>query len=271
MANPQVLARKLIFSEIDNEVQAIDKLCKNSHRNIVQVLHHGSLIFTPSVYYIDMEFCDSSLRDYLKGETVQPLHDWDIVFSQGDERRQFIQRFMQQVLEGLIFIHEQSLVHRDLSPENGNSPFFRSIVTCSVLFSSKDMAWKISDFGMTSFGTSDVLVSSHNGRGKQCYRSPELFNSPSKYNNKTDMWSLGCIVVELATKQKAFASDIEVYKYITSKATPQVLLESADDCAKEIIRDYVEDLLNLDPCKRPAARELINKLGKTLHSVLFLT
>lgn len=122
-SNLQIYARKLIPSElkkdVENEVRAIDRLCKNSNPNIVQVLRHGLLKLTPSYYCIDMEFCDSSLRQYMDGETVQYLQDWAVIFRQGDERRHFILGFIRQVLNGLIFIHDQGLVHSDLSPDNG--------------------------------------------------------------------------------------------------------------------------------------------------------
>ena len=49
-------------SDIENEVRAIDKLCKpDGHRNIIIILDHGWLSF--DLYFIDMELCDLSLHD----------------------------------------------------------------------------------------------------------------------------------------------------------------------------------------------------------------
>lgn len=141
-------------------------------------------------------------------------------------------------------------------------------MTYSVLFSSRDCAWKIADFGLTSFETFDQLVTSRYTRGKPGYQSPETLNSPPNYSSKTDMWSLGCIVVELATNQKAFASDFAVGRYFNFNSTTQVLLGNADDDAKYIVRDYAEDLLNSDPFKRPSAKRLLERLGGLLRFII---
>ena len=62
----------------------------------------------------------------------------------------------------------------------------------------KDGHWKIADFGLTSEATSNRLVTSRSARGKPSYRAPELLReTKAGYNNKADIWSLGCIGFEL--------------------------------------------------------------------------
>src|SRR5271169_6862808 len=83
-----------------------------------------------------------------------------------------------------------------------------------VLYSRKDSVWKLADFGFTSEATSTTLQTSVDGKGTPGYRAPELVRS-SKYNNKTDIWSLGCILYELAVGQKAFPDDFATFTYTT--------------------------------------------------------
>jgi len=72
--------------------------------------------------------------------------------------------------------------------------------TCFVLTNSvvllcvKEGAWKIADFGLASDGTSKKLHTTRDGRGTPCYRAPEFIQESACYNNKVDIWSLGCIL-----------------------------------------------------------------------------
>lgn len=100
----------------ENEVRVIDMLCKSTHRNIVQVLGHGALD-TESHYYIDMELCDLNLADHAKGQ------NWNQISAQG-KLAPHIFRIMEELVNGLMFIHMHQQVHRDLHPTNG---------TCRVL------------------------------------------------------------------------------------------------------------------------------------------
>jgi hypothetical protein len=116
--------------------------------------------------------------------------------------------------------------------------------------------WKIADFGLTSEATSNRLVTSISARGKPCYRAPELLGEPSGYNNKTDVWSLGCIGYELFTGQKAFRDDFHVFQYSTSRNPPKEVIQQLTPIGQY----YVQDLLEIDPAKRPSAKLLL--LGK---------
>src|SRR5271170_4811835 len=88
----------------------------------------------------------------------------------------------------------------------------------SVLF--RNGYWKIADFGLTSEATTTRLVTSRYARGKPCYRAPELLRETDRgYNNKADIWSLGCISYELFTSKKPFRDDFAVIDYTRVKKT----------------------------------------------------
>jgi serine/threonine protein kinase len=73
----------------------------------------------------------------------------------------------------------------------------------------------LADFGLASEATSGTLHFSTEAKGTSGYRAPELVES-NVYNNKADIWSLGCILYELTVGQKAFQDDIATFVYKTS-------------------------------------------------------
>ena len=107
---------------INNEVRAVIKICKVEEKsvNIIRVLDHGYLHGPNSSYFIDMELCDLNLEEYIheKNGNIPGLLDWETVDSV--EGKFLIVAIMQQLLNGLIFIHEKDEIHRDLDPKNGD-------------------------------------------------------------------------------------------------------------------------------------------------------
>jgi serine/threonine protein kinase len=83
-----------------------------------------------------------------------------------------------------------------------------------VLFSKKDRAWKLVDFGLTCEVTSKTLQSTEFANGTPGYRAPELLNEEKyTYNDKVDIWAMGCILYELVVGKKLFPSDLTVLEH----------------------------------------------------------
>ena len=88
---------------------------------------------------------------------------------------------------GIKEIHENNLIHRDLKPEN--------------IFITKDNKIKINDFGISKkFIYKSALIGTNN------YMAPEMIKG-EKYNNKIDIWALGCIIYELFTLKMCFQGE----------------------------------------------------------------
>jgi serine/threonine protein kinase len=106
---------------LQKEVRAIKKLCgPGAHVNIVQVLDHGQLSNTP-YYFIDMEFCDLNLHDYIHRETSPEPSESIPYFIKGAGATSSLQIWivMSQIAAGVKYIHEKGHVHRDIKPANG--------------------------------------------------------------------------------------------------------------------------------------------------------
>jgi serine/threonine protein kinase len=107
---------------LQKEVKAIKRLCgPGAHVNIVQVLDHGTLSNTP-YYFIDMEFCDFNLHDYIHRETSPELSE--SIRGAGSASSLQIWVVMSQIAAGVEYIHRKGHVHRDIKPANGAGSLF---------------------------------------------------------------------------------------------------------------------------------------------------
>ena len=100
----------------------------------------------------------------------------------------FWQYFLYQLLRGLKYIHSANVLHRDLKPSN--------------LLLNANCDLKICDFGLarttseTDFMTEYVVT--------RWYRAPELLLNCSEYTAAIDIWSVGCILMEILKREPLF-------------------------------------------------------------------
>ena len=145
-----------------------------------------------------------------------------------------IRNIILQICKGLKEIHYHKLIHRDLTPDN--------------IFINKNNQIKIGDFGI-----SKALTSSHNYAktrlGKSHYLAPEIERG-IEYNNKVDIYSLGCILYELFTLNEYY-----IDKYIEEKDC-KINIEIYDSKYQELI----DLLLKKDYHERPDINEVIDYL-----------
>jgi len=293
----EVFARKILRTfgdvtreDIDNEARAVSELCApGKAKNVVEVMRHGWLPHHSSYYYIDMEYCSETLEEWIigvvRGEELnlgsglsdpepeiggpRELIEWDS-FVKSDVKARTINSFenMDAVMEfdwepvlniiddivcALIYIHGTGTVHRDMKPRN-------------VLFSQKDKCWKIADFGTASRATSKRLNTTRYSRGTASYRSPEILDgSNAKYNNKTDIFALGCIIYEIVTGTKLFFDDMAILNYsLTGVLGLAILWPKASLALPDRLRcleRLVSSMLEIDPLGRPNAREVQTQLA----------
>jgi serine/threonine protein kinase len=135
-----------------------------------------------------------------------------------------------------------------------------------VLYSIVDQMWKVADFGLTSEATSTAFRFTDVAHGTPGYRSPELLKDDgAKYNNKVDIWAMGCLFFELATGSKLFSDDVSVIEYARSEGILALEIScdgTLDTETIEYVKGMVHDMLQIEPTSRPSASELRARFHK---------
>lgn len=177
------------------------------HENIVQLIEvcrskANEANKYRSTFYLVFEFCDHDLSGLLSNSQLK--------FSLSD-----IKRIMQQLLDGLFYIHYNKILHRDLKASN--------------ILMTKNGVLKLADFGLAR--TYNVDKQSRNRYTNKVvtlwYRPPELLLGVRDYGPAIDMWGVGCIMAELWTRYPILqgVSDLNQLKLISclcGTITPQV-------------------------------------------------
>jgi len=160
------------YDQILFEVRSMAKL---NHTNIVR--YHTSWIesdiinnnmityngFSNKYIFIQMELCKCNLYEYLLNNDLS-YNDKIII--------------IKQILNGLKYIHENEILHRDLKLEN--------------IFVALDNSIKIGDFGLAT----TIYNINYDDVGTDNYIAPEVLNGKN-YSYKSDLYSLGVIIMEI--------------------------------------------------------------------------
>ena len=218
-------------SMIDALKREISLLRDLRHANIVQYLGCSS-----SAEHLNI------FLEYVPGGSVQTMLN-----SYGALPEPLVRSFVRQILNGLSYLHNQDIIHRDIKGAN-------------ILVDNKGTI-KISDFGISKkLEASNILSGANNNKhrpslqGSVFWMAPEVVKQTS-YTRKADIWSLGCLVVEMMTGNHPFpdCSQLQaIFKIGGGKASPTIP-ESASPEAQEFLRQTFE----IDHNLRPSADELM--------------
>jgi len=223
-------------------------LIEVKHRNIVRFLgycyetQHTMELYQGRYVVADewhMLFCFEFLS---KGSLTKYVTD----ASSGLEWRVRYQ-IIKGICEGVCYLHQQPIVHMDLKPDN--------------ILLDDTMLPKITDFGISRrFRENQSKIITENKVGSLGYMAPEFLRS-GIITLRTDIYSLGVIIIEILTGSKECPNVNKVLEswtntFGTSKSTTP--LEQVKLCA-EIGIDCMHD----DPSKRPDIQDIIGRLNET--------
>jgi serine/threonine protein kinase len=179
------------------------------------------------------ELCSGgSLNEYLKNS--------------GTVRLSVIKKVLRQVLSGLIVLHDHGAIHRDLKAEN-----------VYVQRATGDI--RIGDYGLAAYsGPGATANLGKTMTGTPCFMAPEVLNSDSshQYNEKVDIWSFGLVVVELITSIQPYSECHNMSQLLQriQKGEPP---NSLKDIKHALTQDLISACLQIDPEKRPSAKDLL--------------
>ncbi|RKF73676.1 MAP kinase kinase kinase wis4 [Golovinomyces cichoracearum] len=224
-----------IASQIRDEMNVLEVL---DHPNVVS--YYGIEVHRDKVY-IFMEFCSGgSLTGLLEHGRI--------------EDEQVIMVYVLQLLEGLAYLHESGIVHRDIKPEN-------------ILLNHNGVI-KYVDFGAAKViarqGKTLIAADAHGAKsnksmtGTPMYMSPEVIKGENPGRaGAVDIWSLGCVILEMATGRRPWASldnEWAIMYNIAQGIPPQ--LPNPDQLSSRGI-DFLKRCFVRDPRKRASAPELL--------------
>jgi mitogen-activated protein kinase kinase kinase len=228
-ANSQNDSRKK--SMIDALKREISLLRDLQHPNIVQYLGASS-----SAEHLNI------FLEYVPGGSVQTMLN-----SYGALREPLIRNFVRQIVTGLAYLHGREIIHRDIKGAN-------------ILVDNKG-GIKISDFGISKkIEASNILNGAGNNKnrpslqGSVFWMAPEVVKQTS-YTRKADIWSLGCLVVEMMTGTHPFpdCSQLQaIFKIGGAKISPTIPNHASAEA-----QTFLKAAFEVEHTKRPSAEELL--------------
>ncbi|KAM4739512.1 serine/threonine-protein kinase Nek1 isoform 2-T2 [Anableps anableps] len=213
-------------------------LANMSHPNIVQ---YKESFEEGGCLYIVMDYCEGG--DLFKKINSQK----GVLFPE----EQILDWFVQICL-ALKHVHGRKILHRDIKSQN--------------IFLTKEGTVQLGDFGIARVLNSTVDLA-RTCIGTPYYLSPEICeNKP--YNNKSDIWALGCVLYEMCTLKHAFeAGNMKnlVLKIIRGSYPPVSVHYSQD------LRSLLAQLFKRNPRERPSIGSILDKPFLSCRIERFLT
>jgi serine/threonine-protein kinase len=140
-----------------------------------------------------------------------------------------------KMAEGLLEAHAKGIIHRDIKPAN-------------VMITHEGQP-KITDFGLAKSAKRTMLTKTGTTLGTVAYMSPEQTRGEG-VDHRTDIWSLGAVIYEMVTGQRAFKGDYEqavVYSILNQQPEPMTALRTGVPMEMERI---VTKAMAKDPADR---------------------
>ena len=217
---------KMDQSERESALNEIRILASLSHPNIIgykeAFFDEKSKTLNIVMEFADDGDIDKKIKDNLKKRNLfseETIWSWII-----------------QILEGLKYLHENNIMHRDIK--------------CANIFLMKNGLLKLGDLNVSKIAKLGIAQTQ---TGTPYYISPEIWEE-KPYDYKCDIWSVGCIIYEMCTLHPPFrgTSLHELYKNIKNGYYIPISNYSND------IKDIISMMLVIDNKKRASAEQLLN-------------
>ncbi|XP_040281993.1 serine/threonine-protein kinase Nek5 isoform X2 [Bufo bufo] len=223
----EVNLSKMARKEKEASHKEVTLLAKMNHPNIVKFF---ASVEENNNLYIVMEYCDGG--DLMKRIDQQR----GVLFNEDQILNWFV-----QISLGLKHIHDRKVLHRDIKAQN-------------IFLANNGTLPKLGDFGIARM-MNNTMELARTCVGTPYYLSPEICeNRP--YNNKTDIWSLGCVLYELCTLKHPFEDNNLrqlVLRICRGRYEPLSPKYSYD------LRALISQLFKISPRDRPSITSILKK------------
>ena len=222
------------LESVKNEAEILSSL-----NNKYIVKYYESFHLSQNIYIV-MEYCEKGdLCTYMSERQKNKKQSYHF-------NEDFIWKLFIQISIGLYYIHSKKILHRDIKTLN--------------IFLTKDLNGKIGDLGVAKVleGTNHAITFI----GTPYYVSPEMCqNKP--YNEKSDIWALGCILYELITFCHPFTASNQAalfIKILHGNYTPL-----PEKTSKDLV-NMVKFILQKNYNKRPSMKDIITSKSFIYHA-----
>ncbi|KAI9894271.1 MAG: hypothetical protein M1814_004125 [Vezdaea aestivalis] len=221
---------KEMVAALDQEIDTMQHL---DHNNIVQYLGCERKEYSISIFL-----------EYISGGSVGScLH------KHGKFEESIVRSLTRQTLDGLAYLHSESILHRDLKADN--------------ILLDLDGTCKISDFGISK-KTDNIYGNdvTNSMQGSVFWMAPEVIRSEGVgYSAKVDVWSLGCCVLEMFHGKRPWSKEEAIgaiYKLGSLEQAPPIPDEVSDVVSPYAVA-FMADCFTIDATERPQAVTLLKE------------
>lgn len=226
--------QECVLKEVNlmNDIIEIDNIFKEA--KVMKLCDHPKLLKLHCCFSNEEKifFCFPKMYGNLADKAKEELNEKQIA------------KYLKSILEGLVYLHENDFVHRDIKGPN-------------VFFDDEDNI-VIGDFGITShFAKCKTFT------GTLCWMAPEVLNDVYEYTCKADIWSLGITALELAKGEAPQFHDpplkvmIDVLKNEPHSLNSYEVKGRPKRSFSKEFNKFISKCLQKEPIKRSSASELL--------------
>uniref|UniRef100_A0A8C1UD44 non-specific serine/threonine protein kinase n=1 Tax=Cyprinus carpio TaxID=7962 RepID=A0A8C1UD44_CYPCA len=211
--------------DVMNEISILSIL---QHNNIIAYFNH---FMDKNTLLIELEYCNGgNLYDKINQQKGELFKEEVVVW------------YLYQIAAAVAHIHKAGVLHRDIKTLN--------------IFLTKTNLIKLGDYGLAKKLGSEYSMA-ESCVGTPYYMSPELCQGV-KYNFKSDIWAMGCVLFELLTLTRTFDATNPLnlcVKIVQGNWTMEI---NSDVYTSDLIK-LVYECLDQDPEKRPTAEQILEQ------------
>ncbi|UJR24901.1 hypothetical protein I4U23_006267 [Adineta vaga] len=231
------LSRMADAKAIDDCKREISLLQQLNHPNVIKYISH---FVDENDLYIVLELASAGdlakmIKHFTRTNKLMP--------------EKTIWRFFSQICSGLEHMHSKRIMHRDIKPAN--------------IFVSAEGIVRLGDLGLGRFFGSKT-TSAHSMVGTPYYMSPERIHEHDLgYDFRSDIWSLGCILYEMAALRSPFYGENLNLILLRQKIEALDYTPLPTNFYSSELRLLVSKCLVLDPEQRPDVNE-VNRIAQMM-------